>query len=312
MLHPHYPTPRDVDTWCRNLVAKAWKSKIEARFLDIDGYGLNLGVRHTMGRAYVRFERPGADPYYGYWQPVPAVKTGPVPLLVHLPGYGGEISAHPELVFLGYNVLHINPKGYCTPTGLDDSKKRGDGFPVMMETVESFGNHGYVDWLADAVAAVKWALAQPSVHKDRLGFFGSSQGGGGAMLLASLFRDQVKAVAADEPFLTNFPLRFKSEMRGGYHMAFNPLKRVAAENPRRVKDAWKAIGFVDTLSHAHRLTMPVLLTAGGRDGTIPADGVQSLFEVLPGSRSYTVMAEQIHTYTPEFLRLAEVWFRLYV
>ena len=46
--------------------------------------------------------------------------NSPAPLLVHTPGYGGEMSMHPELAQY-FNVLHINPLGYTTPEGKDEN-----------------------------------------------------------------------------------------------------------------------------------------------------------------------------------------------
>ena len=65
------------------------------------------------------------------------------PLLVHTPGYSAEISTHPELVSLGYNVLHISPLGYATPNGPDETQKRDNTWPVLADTISSHGEKGY-------------------------------------------------------------------------------------------------------------------------------------------------------------------------
>ncbi len=78
------------------------------------------------------------------------------------------------------------------------------------------------------------------------------------------------------------------------------------------EEEWRALGFVDTICHAHRLTMPVLLTAGSEDEVTPPVSVESLFDQLPGTRSYTLLAGQDHTYTMPFIHLASAWFKLYV
>ena len=118
----------------------------------------------------------------------------------------------------------------------------------------------------------------------------------------------VRAAAADVTFLTNFPLALATVEPGAYGLMFEPLGQMGD----RAGEAWRALGFVDTTSHAHRLTMPVLLTAGGDDHVCPANTIQSLFEKLPGTRSYTELRGQGHAYTQPFLHLARAWFRLYV
>jgi cephalosporin-C deacetylase-like acetyl esterase len=184
---------------------------------------------------------------------------------------------------------------------------------VLPDTVRSLGERGYVDWLAQGSAATLWALGLSEVDEGRFAFFGTSQGGGGALLLASIFSGRgVRACAADVAFLTGFAMAAAKDNPGAYELALAEVRRMGEKSPGVVADAWRALGFVDTLSHAHRLTMPVLLTAGLDDETCPADQIRTLFDALPGTRSYTALAGQGHAYTQPFLHLARAWFRLYV
>jgi cephalosporin-C deacetylase-like acetyl esterase len=119
-----------------------------------------------------------------------------------------------------------------------------------------------------------------------------------------MFKDKgVRCVAADVPFLTNFPM---ANGRGAYGNAKNALDKLDSTDV-----GWRALGFIDTLSHAGRLTIPVLLTAGGQDLACPAETVESLFHALPGCKSYTYLSNSVHRYTHEFLSLVMAWFRLY-
>ncbi len=305
----HYPTAEEVDDWCDEILARAETKRLKARLLENGPYAFRMGVRHTGGH-YVEFTPEDQETFYGFWQPCP---SGEGPVLFHVPGYGAEMSAHPELVSAGYNVLHINPLGYATPEGPDESKRPEGAWPVLPDTVRSLGEEGYVHWLTQAAAAVLWALDRGGVNQGRFGFFGTSQGGGTSLLLASIFRGQgTRAVAADEPFLVNFPLVRGMEEWGAYAIALNALEDVEQQRPEDLAAACRALGFADATSHAHRLTMPTLLTAGEKDVACPPPTVRSLFEMLPGTRSYTEMSGQAHGYTTPFLHLARAWFRLYV
>jgi cephalosporin-C deacetylase-like acetyl esterase len=304
-----YPTQREVDAWCGDILRRAAKARLQVTSLQEPIYDFKLGVLHTGGQ-YLRCRSKALGEFYCFWQRCP---SGRGAVLFHLPGYGAEMSAHPELVADGYNVLHINPLGYATPHGPDESKQEEGTWPVMAETLRSHGEHGYRDWLCQAAAAVLWALRQDGVDGRRFAFFGTSQGGGTSLLLASIFRDRgVRASAADVPFLINFPSSATAEVAGAYALISAPLAEVARERPKEVEAMWRAIGFVDAMSHARRLTMPVLLTAGTKDETCPADSIRSLFEKLPGTRSYTELSGQGHAYTMPFLHLARAWFRVYV
>ncbi len=298
LTSPDYPTAADVDAWCSDLLERSEARDVSVSFPDAPHYQYQLGVRHTIGNQYVAFETPERT-FYGYWQPASA---GPAPVLFHVPGYGAEMSAHPELVAEGFSVLHINPLGYCTPTGSNDPEHRR---PVLPDTVTTHGERGYVDWLSDAAIAVRWALKQDSVEPSRFAFFGTSQGGGAALLLASIF--SARAVCADLPFLTNFPMMHGMDDRGAYEAAFG-----AFSVPEGTPKEWRALGYVDTISHAYRLVAPSLLTAGTDDTVTPPVSIESLFALLPGTKSYTLLDGQGHAYTAPFLRLAAAWFHTWV
>jgi len=304
----YYPSPEEVDAWCGRVLDAAREADLTVKTSKQAPYDFRLGVRHTGGQ-YLYFKSRRLGEFFGFWQPCP---SGRGPLLVHVPGYGAEMSAHPELVADGYNVLHVNPLGYATPEGPDESKRPTGTWPVLPDTVESLGERGYVDWLGQGAAAALWAAEQDEVTPGRLAFFGTSQGGGGALLLASIVREAgVRAVAADVPFLTNYAMAYSGRM-GAYAIGLEVLRKVEQERQDDVPAAWRALGFVDTISHSHRLTMPTLLTAGGADESCPVESIRSLFDRLPGTRSFTELAGQGHAYTMPFLNLARAWFRLHV
>jgi cephalosporin-C deacetylase-like acetyl esterase len=221
------------------------------------------------------------------------------------------MAVHPELVARGFHVLHVNPCGYNTPSGFDESLRDDQGgWPVLAETARSGGQAGYVDWLADALCAVAWARSRPEVASERLGLLGTSQGGGTALLLGSILRDSCRSLCADVPFLTGFRLALEElEDPGVYGMVYGPLM----QGPQaQLEQARRAVSFVDTLCHAHRLTMPVLLTAGLVDKACPPETIEALFAALPGTASLTRIAGQGHASTVEFLALASAWFTLHV
>jgi cephalosporin-C deacetylase-like acetyl esterase len=304
-----YPTPTEVDEWCRALVRRAEGADVHAELLGDVPWSPAAGIRHASAR-YVAFHSSALGEWYGIYQRCP---SGRGPVLVHVPGYGAEMSTHPELTADGYNVLHVSPLGYATPDGQDLSKRDGDTWPVLPDTVRTLGEGGYVDWLAQAAAAALWARTLEGVEPDRLAFFGTSQGGGTALLLGSILSEEgARAVAADVPFLTDMPWVYENKSGGAYDLIAPPLEALAKEGSDRLAAGWKALGFADTLCHAHRLTMPVLLTAGSADTICPPQTIRTLFDRLPATRAYVELGGQAHAYTVPFLTLARAWMRLYV
>ncbi len=299
----YYPSPAEVDAWCADLLARVEGVRVEGVLLDDSPLTEPFGnCPNTLINRYVRFTASdGRRPFFGYWQP--ALKS-PAPLLINLPGYGGFMSLHPQLCDQNFHVLHISPLGYITPAGAERSLALPDGnWPVLPNTALGRPD-GYEDWLSDALLAVRWALEQPGVLADRLSFFGTSQGGGGSLLLASLLGpDRVRCVCADLPFLTDFP---HTGLEGDAYGLLRPAAELVAPEL-----FWRRLGFVDTLSHAHRLTMPVMLSGGGADATCPSATVERLFAALPRTKQYTFLEHQEHTHSRSSMVLFSAWLHLY-
>ena len=136
MLQADYPTREAVDAWCQALLAEADAQLAAVREItDSPVNSFPLGVRHHVAARHIGVTVTDGDTFYAYWQP--SASAARAPLLIHLPGYGAEMTAHPELVALGYNVLHINPQGYATPYGYSEEKKVDGVWPVLPETVTS-------------------------------------------------------------------------------------------------------------------------------------------------------------------------------
>ena len=296
-----YPTASEVDSWAQALLEKSEAMEVTGTFTQDNPivHAFGNGPNALINR-FVRFETDTGHTFWGYWQP--AMKQ-PAPLLINLPGYGGYISMHPQINDDNYNILHISPLGYISPEGACMDMAMADGnWPVLPNTARGLPG-GYADWLLDCLLAIRWAKAQPGVLADRLSLFGTSQGGGGSLLLASILGKKVRCVCADLPFLTAFP------MTGLAGEAYGLLQAPYAE----VEEAlfWNRLGYVDTLSHSHRLTMPVMLSSGGKDIVCPPETIACLFERLPGSKQYTYLENNVHTHSRQSMVLFRSWLDLY-
>jgi cephalosporin-C deacetylase-like acetyl esterase len=310
MTHPNYPARQEVDAWCDAILERAAKAVIEPKVEKWTfGTEAHVGARGNDKECLLEFPSAGGGTFHCLWQPA---LSGPGPVLFHLPGYGAEFSAHPELVAAGFHVMHINPLGYNTPwgwpAGVDKNNPLASLRPVFPDTVTSFGEKGYIHWLTDSCAAVRWARAQPGVQPERFGFFGTSQGGGTSLLLGSIHAGEgCRAVAADQAFMINFPQFLAREPENGW------LKQVFNAIPETDHaKAWHTLGLIDNLCHVHRLMMPIFLGSGTADTILPPELIKTLFEELQGTRSFVVLKDQRHGYSNVFKQLAAAWFRCYV
>ena len=296
-----YPSKTQVDCWAEKLLQESRNQKITGFFTD------DNPILHQFGNSpnalinkYIRFDTSIGRTFYGYWQP--AIKQ-PAPLLINLPGYGGYISMHPQINDDGYNILHISPLGYVSPQGPRKELLMEDGnWPVLDNTARGLPG-GYRDWLLDCLLAILWAKQLPEVLPERISMFGTSQGGGGSLLIASILQEEIRCVCADLPFLTAFPLS------GLFGSAYGILQKAYPEV--QAEQFWNQLGYIDTLSHAHRLHIPVMLSAGGEDITCPPATVEALFGKLHTTKQYTYLEHNIHTHSRQSMILFRAWLALY-
>lgn len=297
-----YPSSHEIDKWASDLLKKSHNMKTEVSILPNSPIRIEFGNNPcTLQNKFIQFKtEEKRRTFYGYWQPS---ISSPAPLLINLPGYGGFINLHPQLADMGYHILHISPQGYVSPSGPDTSKTAPDGnWPVLHNTITGKPG-GYEDWLTDCLLAIRWAVLQPDVLPDRLSVFGTSQGGGTALLLASILGSAVRCVCADIPFLTNFP---SSRLKGNAYGILSPYRQSVPEDI-----FWNRLGYIDTLSHAHRLHIPVMLSGGGQDEVCPPDTVESLFTKLSCTKQYTRLEHGVHTHSRESMVLFGAWLRLF-
>jgi len=306
-----YPSPEEVEAYWKEALSEIPKSvKPEAEIDRTQQVYPNPCDYHIGGGIWLKFKGLDGKTFWCLWQKCPRPNVHKT--LIHLPGYGTEVSVHPSLVHSGYHVLHINPRGYCGPRGFGNKEGREPNgmAKVIYTNLDEPKKYGYRLWFQDALIAFRWLQSQPDVN-GKFGFYGSSQGGGAALILSSILADEnvVGAVAADVPFLTNFPREFLREKRSeAYEMVFSHLPK-DREGFRR---CFHTLGFVDTMLHAPRMKYPVLLTAGELDYVCPYDSIHSLYEQLPNTKAIIKLHGQPHAYTPNFLTLAKTWFNLYL
>lgn len=296
-----YPSREEIDRWTGSLLERRDRIPATGVFTEENPITQAFGNGpNALENRFVRFETATGHIFWGYWQP--AIKQ-PAPLLVNLPGYGGYVNMHPQISDDNYNILHISPMGYVSPNGANAELAMDDGqWPVLHNTAMGLPG-GYEDWLLDCLLAVRWAKAQPGVLGGRVSFYGTSQGGGASLLMASILRDEARCVCADLPFLTAFPL---SNLEGEAYQLLRPAYRTVREAV-----FWNRLGFVDTVSHAHRLTMPVMVSAGGKDTVCPPASIEHLFGKLPGTKQFTYLENNVHTHSRQSMVLFRSWFALY-
>lgn len=216
------------------------------------------------------------------------------PVIVTMPGYGGTQQG----VMLsecqrGYAVLQVFPRGQGESAEL--WKFDGDKLTAQLDTPEGAYYQGAY---ADVMRAIDFVVSRADLDRERIALVGTSQGGGVALAVGGL-DSRVKAVVAHVPFLCDFRLAARMT---------NSLVSVLLDKAKRNDEAaLRTLDYFDPLSLVPQLRVPVLMSAGGKDGVCPKATIESVYKCLPGKKELKIYPNLTHTSCVEFYNLTWSW-----
>ncbi len=212
------------------------------------------------------------------WLTLPVGRDKPVAGLALFPGYSsGRISPAVDYSRRGYATVSIQVRGY----GIDQENYPEDNGNYMTIGCERPETYIYREIVCHCLRAARILGQRPEVDSTRIGVVGGSQGGGLSLLVAGLNQD-IAAVVANVPFLTDFERSIP--MTGA---PFRDLLRYIDKNPGSREAVMSTVRYFDTVSLAARIKAPVIVSAGLFDRTCPAPSIYRMFLAL-GSRDKQV------------------------
>ncbi|MFE9249708.1 acetylxylan esterase [Streptomyces sp. NPDC007088] len=271
--------PEDFDRFWARTLDEARAYPLDAVFTPVD-----TGLR-TVEVHDVTFAGFGGHPVKG-WFVVPAGASQPLPLVVEFVGYGGGRGlAHTHLLLASAGFAHfvMDTRGQGAGWGGGDTPDpvgSGPSFPgFMTRGVEDPDAYYYRRVFTDAVRAVEAARSHPLADAARTAAVGVSQGGGITLAVGGLVPDLV-ALAADVPFLCDFPRATTLTDRRPYREIGDYLKvfRDRAEQVRRT------LNYFDGVHFAARGRAPALFSAALEDQTCPPSTVFAAFNAYANER----------------------------
>ena len=106
------------------------------------------------------------------WYARPRHPDGPLPGLLHVPGYAGEPFFPSPLADDGYAVFSAAPRGKLRSNGVFNP-----GYPgLLTHNIHDRDSYGYRGFYMDAVRAFDLLMQLPEVDSNRVGVMGGSQG----------------------------------------------------------------------------------------------------------------------------------------
>ena len=229
-----------------------------------------------------------------------------------LPGYSlgnpppGPESLYPNTVTLGLN-LHGNLPN--TPYGHPSAQGR----EYITQGIESPETYVYRDIVCHGLRALEVLAAQPEVDSDQLIVGGMSQGGGLALVTASLAPDRVRLCLADMPWLCDLDRALSLIDRSKYtHGRRVPDGRALIEDyadarPELREQIFRTYRYFDPLSHAADIRCPTQMSAGGRDPSCRPPTIFAVYNEITAKKEMLYLPNVGHEIVAAMHEAHERW-----
>lgn len=274
--------PEDLRAFWSATLATARSAAVEPTLVPVD---TGLCLVETWDLTFSGF---GGDPIRG-WFHLPAGHRGPLPVVMKYQGYGGGRGLPhrvPLWALAGYACIEVDTRGQgsaSSPGDTADSVGAAPAYPGYMtrgllDPEDFYFRRVYTD----AVLAVDAARRLPKIDPSRIAVTGGSQGGGISLAVAGL-RDDLAAVVADVPFLSDF-------RRGCEVAAKPPYTEISAylrTHRDHVQQAFATLAYFDASVLGRMATAPALFSVALMDQTCPPSTVYAAYNAYAGPKRIT-------------------------
>ncbi len=209
------------------------------------------------------------------WYSAPA---GPAPasgwpVVLHIPGYISEPAIMKSWAARGYIAIDLAPRGKLRSDGMVNP-----GYPGLLTNnmVDRF-SYAYRGFYADIVRALDVVAALPQVDANRIGVWGSSQGGGLGLVAAALRPELVRCVAAGAPYLCG--IMESATLTHSY--PYEEITEYLRVHPEHEPLLAETASYYDVLNFASQVQAPTLVYLGMEDDVCPPETGFAVFRLLP-------------------------------
>ena len=281
-IRPALPEPEEFNEFWRRGLAEVAAVPADVRRKRIEA--LCDGRREV---CRISFATVGGGRIYGFL--TRPAGPGPFPALVSVPGAGPGTGPDAESANEGFAVLYCNVFPYETTEDCAENERRYEAFNreglYIYRGAEAPERCLMRSALLGIGRAVEWFAAQPFVDADRIGVFGSSQGGGFALMLAGLV-PHFRAAAANVPAFCDF---------GGEKSGWPQFRR----------HGFDRMQLFDAAYFAARIQCPVKMIAGWRDEVCPPESVYAAYNCINAPKEIIDEPSMAHVIWPSYGRLQQ-------
>ena len=281
-IRPALPEPGEFDDFWRGGLAEVAAVPPDIRQKRIEA--LCDGRREVYR---LSFATVGGGRIYGFL--TRPAGPGPFPALVSVPGAGPGTGPDTDPANEGFAVLCCNVFPYETTEECAENERRYEAFNrqglYIYRGAESPEHCLLRSALLGISRAADWLAEQPFADADRIGVFGSSQGGGFALMLAGL-KPRFRAAAANVPAFCDF---------GGEKSGW----------PQFRQHGFDRMKLFDAAYFAARIRCPVKMIAGWCDEVCPPESVYAAYNCISAPKEIVDEPAMAHEIWPSYGRLLQ-------
>jgi cephalosporin-C deacetylase len=215
------------------------------------------------------------------WYTVPRGGGTPGPALLVIPGYISDPPIPKRWSARGYAALSLAPRGKLGADAVVNP-----GFPgLLTHHIADRHAYGYRGCYVDVVRGLDLLRGRPEVDPDRIGVYGSSQGGGLGIVTAALRPDAVRCVVAGCPFLCGIA----DAPRLTHSYPYQEITEYLRVHPDHRALVRETVSYYDCVNFAPAVRAPVLVHLGLADDVCPPETGFAVHRALGGPT-------RLHTY----------------
>ena len=229
----------------------------------------------------------------------------PQPAVLMFHGYSGDCGNwNHKLAYAaqGYTVAALDCRGQG---GSSEDTGSVKGWTLRGHIVRGLDNamQGHPEKLLfrniflDTAQLAKIVMEMPQVDETRVGAIGGSQGGGLSLACASL-APEIKLVAPNFPFLTDYRRVWEMDLAAGAYEELKVFFRKFDPQHLREDEIFETLGYIDIQNLTKRIKGKVMMAVGLMDTTCPPSTQFAAYNKIQSEKSLEIYPDFGHEGLP--------------
>ena len=305
-IEPGLPMPEDFDEFWERGRKEVREIPIDAQMRKLDEFSNERRDFYAVSFATINNQR-----VYGFLG-IPKTGEAPYPTLVNIAYAGAGVGPDIWRTDPGFVTFTMNVFPYEVPTNDEAKGKAYDDYNKSLDCNYFEYNMGdrdkyfYRAPILGIDRAVDWLAEQDFVDPQRIGYHGTSQGGGMGLALTSMNKHISRAMIS-VPAMCDHAGILKGRNAGWPELVDSWRIR---NNPEQVEKTREALRYYDAANFARSIEIPITFTVGFRDVTCCPSSVFAAYNVVPSKFKQIRCGTKVwHTndtnYNPAFNELAD-------